>query len=1008
MKEPMRWQYAAAGGVLAAFGISTIVAFDASRGDAAELHAAVRALHYRPVEGRLSGFPYAAPPSSKGRVSSEAALAEVNLRNIALRAAASRRSSPFSHAGYVAVLLAGETAAAKRRIETALEGNDASAAMWSDYAAVVYAAAAPDDALQLVTALAATERALDLDPKLPEALFNRALLLEALFLRSQAIMAYTTYLAVEPSSRWSDEARTRRQNLDAARARASIVRDDRSDLERAASSRDELFVNDMAVAFPAKSQAYAEGYFLEEWAKAVLANDGEGAATQLWLCRTIGRSLEKHRGESLLADAVRTIDAAGDPRMLAQAHRAYGEGQRRFFRRHNREARKALEDALSLFESYVSPMALHTRHILALIELSEDKKDHGIAALNELVQRAPDRYRTLRGELAVSRGRSAAVTGSPDDALALYGEATATFAALGDEDTTAQLRDATAALLTRFGETVEAWPLRHAALTSAADEENEWHLAETVYSMAVDAIAEKRWDVAYALLKVVTEMPASREDRLEEAMSWSGVIAKRAQLNRAAATHLAAARARELPELSVVEALSADDRRETIKWLTDALNIVHVSGHAISARVQLLVERGQAFRATGQTVLALRDLEEAVALADRDRAIPPTIRASVLTKPAEAYCMLADLIDLQGETQYAIEILDRARTSRSSATAHFSHLFGRPPPNTVLITYGIYADRLVIYTMSDRGRTRTQVALGASRLDQLVSAFETALQSGSRATVEKTGRELSRVLIAPIAQTLAAGDSLVFASDAALRRIPFTALQQDNARYLIEDHPIVVTPTLNGFLLSTHKRWPTSRALLSVGNPLLDERFSLSSLAGAEAEAREIAAMYPSRAMLLGADATKQRVSSALEYCDAAHFAVHANTGLADAVPPHLLLSSEKSDDGKLTVADIAKLRLDGVRTVVLAGCRTALPSPRQSSTRSLVSAFLDAGAGSVIGTLWEIDDTATQRMSVAFHRRLREGATPAEALRSVQVHMIRSNAPLSDWASLQLYGSGL
>lgn len=1003
----MRWQYAAAGGVLAAFGISTIVAFDAYRGDVAELHAAARTLHYRQVEGRLSGFPHAAPPSSRGRVSSEAMLAEANLRTIAARALSSRKSFPFSHAGSIAALLAGETADARRRMEKIVAQGDASATTWSDYAAVVHAAAAPDDALQLATALAATEKALDLDPELPEALFNRAVLLEALFLRSQAILAYTTYLGVDSSSWWAEEARSRRQNLDAERARVSVVRDERGDLERAAVSRDELFVNDMAVAFPAKSRLYAEVYFLEGWAKAFLANDDAGAATQLWLCRIIGRALEKHRGESLLADVVRTIDAAGDPRSLAQAHRAYSHGQRRFFKRDIRQARKAFAEALPVFDGHGSPMALHARHFLAHVELSEGEADQGIAALNQLVRSTPERYRAFHGELAISRGRSAAVSGSRSDALALYGEATATFAALGNEDTAARLREATAALLTRFGEKVDAWPQRHAALASAADKEDEWHLAETVYSMAVDAIAEKRWDVAYALLKVVTGMPASGEDRLEEAMSWSGVIAKRAQMPRAATTHLAAARVRELPELAVVEALSADDRQEAIKWLTDSLSIVHLSGHAISARGQLLVERGQAFRVTGQMALALRDLEEAVALADRDRSIPPTIRAAVLAKPADAYCMLADMVDLQGQTQYAVEILERARAS--SPPLHSSHLFRTPPPNTVLITYGIYNGRLVIYTLSRRGRGRAEVALGAAGLEQLIASFETALLRGSRVTVEKAARELSRVLIGPIANTLVAGDSLVFAFDAALRRIPFTALQQGNGRYLIEDHPVVVTPSLTDFLLSMHKKWRTSRAVLSVGNPLLDDRSeSLGPLAGAEAEAREIAQMYQSRAMLLGADATKQRVSSALAYCDAAHFAVHANAGLGDAVPPHLRLSSAGGDDGKFTVADIAKLRLDGVRTVVLAGCRTAVSSPRQSGTRSLVSAFLDAGAGSVVGTLWEIDDAATQRMSVAFHRALQAGATPAEALRTVQVRMLRSNVPLREWASLQLYGSGL
>jgi CHAT domain-containing protein len=153
--------------------------------------------------------------------------------------------------------------------------------------------------------------------------------------------------------------------------------------------------------------------------------------------------------------------------------------------------------------------------------------------------------------------------------------------------------------------------------------------------------------------------------------------------------------------------------------------------------------------------------------------------------------------------------------------------------------------------------------------------------------------------------------------------------------------------------------------------------------------------MYPSKAMLIGADATKERVIGALRYCDAAHFAVHANAGLGEAMPPHLILARTADDEGKLTAAEIAALPLNGVRTVVLAGCRTAISSPGPSGTHTLVDAFLDAGAGSVLGTLWEIEDAPTREMSIMFHRELRKGSTPAEALRTMQVEMIRSAASL-------------
>jgi len=237
--------------------------------------------------------------------------------------------------------------------------------------------------------------------------------------------------------------------------------------------------------------------------------------------------------------------------------------------------------------------------------------------------------------------------------------------------------------------------------------------------------------------------------------------------------------------------------------------------------------------------------------------------------------------------------------------------------------------------------------------------------------------------------------------------LPFGALLSRDKQYLIQDHPVVVTPNAPAYFRAWHTRTATPRALLSVGNPLSGERRDGEpvSLPAAESEAEEIASIYPSRALLVEGDATKDRVLGALPLCDAAHFAVHANVGLGEMVPPHLILTKTANDDGTLTAPEIAALHLNRLRIVMLAGCRTALSS--RPGDDSLVNAFLAAGAGSVVGTLWEVEDASTREMSTLFHRELRKGATPAAALRTTQLEMIRRNAAPSVWASLQLYGSG-
>src|SRR4029078_1947613 len=83
--------------------------------------------------------------------------------------AASRETT---HAAGIALLLIDDPGQAIARLR-AIAGNDAK--VWSDLAAAYYASARPSLYPQ---ALAAADRALAIDAKLPEALFNRALVLE--------------------------------------------------------------------------------------------------------------------------------------------------------------------------------------------------------------------------------------------------------------------------------------------------------------------------------------------------------------------------------------------------------------------------------------------------------------------------------------------------------------------------------------------------------------------------------------------------------------------------------------------------------------------------------------------------------------------------------------------------------------------------------------------------------------------------------------------------------------
>lgn len=999
-------------------------------GDGTDLHLAIRQLSCRPLEARLSGLPYAPPTGA----SDGGGFAELDIRERARRASIAWRSeNPVAR-----LVMLGDWDGAKRQLERRTSRNDATASTWSDYAAVLHDTAAPGDAFTLTLALAAADHALEIEPFLPEALFNRGVILETLSFRTAAAKAYGDYLWVDRASQWSAEVRDRLSKLRLSQP-SSRLSVDLADLRSAVASHDVLFITDATIASPEQMRPFAEQALLQ-WGERMLAHDEANAAELLEVVRVLGALFERQWGDALLAETVRAIDAASDPAKLARAHVALGEarevtlhavtqgelrqasldhpliaaqfatcpctrmryGEVLDVLRHHvahsdgrmppfRSAAARLREAERLFDAQGSPMALVARYNAAGAEAfasTDLRRD----VIDELSRRTPPRYRLLTAHMESLRARAFVRDGLVREALTSLHSARDAYEQLGEEWQTNRTRDALAAIYSSVGDTAHAWRLRSETFQWISQRQDDRQLAYGIYYAASDALRGNRFDLAHSLLNVVVDFEVF--DRIgDEALIWRAAAASRAGLRRTARGHLDSAQR--------VLRVRTDRRADLMAELSIAAAWIKGSAEPAMLSFEHLIQSERDRHAEGGP-LALRVL-----------AIP-SVRQFFLTQPFDTYRLLAAEQDRAGQPLEAIRSLDRYRLQDRSSDAFRSvreQWYQAIPSDTVLISYGVFARQLVIYAAHSNGVERATIASSPSDVERLTVSFSHALQNRDDRVSRIAGKALYRILMAPVANIVAKAHSIVVVPDPSMRQIPFAALVHSNGRYLIQDHAVVVVPSIASYLKSPRKRRAISRAILAVGNPLLNEGLrALGSLRGAEAEAQEIAAMYPSRALLVRNDATKHRVVTALASCDVAHFAVHAAVALNDVNPPHLLLSESGEDDGRLSAPEVAELRLGGVRTVVLAGCRTAVATPRRPETRSLVEAFLTAGAGSVIGALWEVDDGVTREMSIQIHRALRSGETPAAALRTAQLRMIDSKAKArspSDWAALQLYGSG-
>lgn len=203
-------------------------------------------------------------------------------------------------------------------------------------------------------------------------------------------------------------------------------------------------------------------------------------------------------------------------------------------------------------------------------------------------------------------------------------------------------------------------------------------------------------------------------------------------------------------------------------------------------------------------------------------------------------------------------------------------------------------------------------------------------------------------------------------------------------------------------------------------------------------EAREITALHEAkfstkaaRLLLTDVEASEQRLQSEMPNYEVLHLATHgffrpsglpsmwelvpsaggmANYQMAPefhylvARMPGLLSGlvlgnaneqgAAANDDGYLTAAEVMWMDLASARLVVLSACESGLGEPRiGEGMLGLQRAFHLAGVKTVVSSLWEINDPATNKLMRDFYINLwHKGMNVGEALRQAQLATLRKN----------------
>lgn len=302
-------------------------------------------------------------------------------------------------------------------------------------------------------------------------------------------------------------------------------------------------------------------------------------------------------------------------------------------------------------------------------------------------------------------------------------------------------------------------------------------------------------------------------------------------------------------------------------------------------------------------------------------------------------------------------------------------------------------------------------------LEQLIVQYRETLSDRFQAGWRDQGGQLYDYLIRPIESEIQAlaPKKIAIIATGKLRYFPFETLwDKQSNQYLIEKYLIHYYTRLSVNALATTKSNPQSIQVLGLGNPIPQAPFNLPD---AEQEIKAIPTVFSSSQIYLNSQATRKNLQQFALRFPYLHLATHAcfekegcclkedqcTDGKKDMNPNTILFADEQ-----FNLANLVDLNLSETELVILSACKTAL---REDSDGNEISGiaylFEQAGAKSIMASLWSAEDQTTREIMIQFYQHLQQGKNKTEALRQAKLTQINSDRHPFFWSPFILIGNG-
>ena len=320
----------------------------------------------------------------------------------------------------------------------------------------------------------------------------------------------------------------------------------------------------------------------------------------------------------------------------------------------------------------------------------------------------------------------------------------------------------------------------------------------------------------------------------------------------------------------------------------------------------------------------------------------------------------------------------------------------------LVLEYWLGENRMFIWAITKKNVAVYSSEITAVKIERMISGFRNGIKFNDENTIAQFTKDLRDQLVNPVGALLEKYTNVTVIPHKSMHFLPFNALLDAG-----NNVPVTYSPSVAVFYHCRLARPDnTSWLTMALGNLSMP---GYSALPGTLEEADFIQSVGRKVDVKVSEEATEAYFKENAAMSGVIHLASHGVLNKINPMYSFVLMNTTPAEDGHLTIREIFDLKLKA-QWVTLSACETGMGDLNEGDELvGLSRAFIYAGSGAVIVSLWPVDDVSTANTMKVFYQEVVKGKTLGQSLLLAQQRIRNSKGYSSPyfWAPFILIGNG-